>query len=63
MPVLSLGDVKREEAVLVLCTVGEEPSRVTAIVLVAGVESLLAPGPDGQAQIGGLWNFFDISLP
>jgi hypothetical protein len=63
MPVLSLGDLKREEAILVLCTVGEEPSRVTAIVLVAGVESLLAPGPDGQAQVGGLWNFFDISLP
>jgi hypothetical protein len=63
MPVLSFGDLKREEAILVLCTVGGEPSRVTAIVLVAGVESLLAPGPDGQAQVGGLWNFFDISVP
>jgi len=63
MPVLSLKELKRDEAIIVLCTVGAEPSRVTAIVVVAGVEPLLGPAPQDQTQIGGAWNFFDISLP
>jgi hypothetical protein len=62
MPVLSFGELKRDEAILVLCTVGAEASRVTAIVVVAGVEPLLAAAPE-QTTIGGVWNFFDISLP
>ena len=63
MPVLSLGEVKRGDAIIVLCTIGAEPSRVTAIVMVAGVEPLLGAAPEGQAQLGGVWNFFDVSLP
>ena len=55
--------MKEGEAVLVMCTVGADASLVTAIVMVAGVEPLLLPGPDGQMQIGGIWNFFDIGLP
>jgi len=63
MPVLSLRELKRDEAILVLCTVGAEPSRVTAIVVVAGVEPLLGPALQDQTQIGAAWNFFDISVP
>jgi hypothetical protein len=63
MPVLSLRELKRDEAILVLCTVGAEPSRVTAIVVVAGVERLLGPALQDQTQIGAAWNFFDISVP
>lgn len=63
MPKVSLAELKRGEAILVLCTVGAEPSRVAAIVLLAGVEPLLSAAPESQAQIGSLWNFFDISLP
>jgi hypothetical protein len=63
MPVLSLRELKRDEAILVLCTVGAEPSRVTAIVVVAGIEPLLGPALQDQTQIGGAWNFFDISVP
>jgi hypothetical protein len=63
MPKVSFAELKRGEAILVLCTVGAEPSRVSAIVLVAGVEPLLRPAPENQAQIGSIWNFFDISLP
>lgn len=63
MPALSFAELKRGEAVLVLSTAGADPSRVTAIVLVAGVESLLSSAADNQPQIGGVWNFFDISLP
>ena len=63
MPVLKFGELKKDEAILVLCTVGAEPSRVTAIVVVAGVEPLLGPAQQDQTQIGGAWNFFDISVP
>ncbi|MBI2832893.1 MAG: hypothetical protein HYX76_00525 [Acidobacteria bacterium] len=63
MPAVSFAQLKEGEAVLVMCTIGSDPSRVTAIVMVAGVEPVLLPGPDGQMQIGGLWNFFDISVP
>ncbi|MBI1872258.1 MAG: hypothetical protein HYS05_00025 [Acidobacteria bacterium] len=63
MPVLSLRELKRDEIIIVLCTVGTEPSRVTAIVVVAGVESLLGPVLRDQTQVVGPWNFFDISVP
>jgi hypothetical protein len=63
MPVLSLRDLKQEEAIIVLCTVGADPSRITAIVVVAGVEPLLGPALQDQAQVVGPWNFFDISVP
>ena len=63
MPPLSFAELKRGETVIVLSTAGAHPSHVTAIVLVAGVESLLSAAPDGQPQIGGIWNFFDIGLP
>lgn len=63
MPALSFADLKRGEAVFVLSTAGAEPSHVTAIVLVAGVEPLLSSAPADPSPIGGLWNFFDIRLP
>ena len=63
MPVLSLRELKRDEAILVLSTAGAEPSRVTAIVVVAGVEPLLGAALQDQTQIAGAWNFFDISVP
>ena len=62
MPALKFEELKAGEVVLVLCTVGAEPSHVTAIVMLAGVESLLAQTPEAL-QIGGAWDFFDISLP
>lgn len=63
MPALTFGDLKEGEAVIVLCTVGQESSRITAIVMLAGVEPLLKQTPEGPPQIGGAWDFFDISLP
>ena len=63
MPAVKLEELKPGTAVIVLCTVGAEPSRVTAIVLVAGVEPLFTQTPEGPPQIGGAWDFFDIGLP
>jgi hypothetical protein len=63
MPAVKFGELKQGDAIIVLCTVGAEPSRVTAIVMLAGVESLLTQTPEGPPQIGGAWDFFDINLP
>lgn len=62
MPALSLNELKPGDAIIVSSTVGAEPSRLTAIVLVAGVEALLGSSPEGDRPIGGTWNF-DIGLP
>jgi hypothetical protein len=63
MPALSLRDLKRDEIIIVLCTEGREPSRVTAITVVAGVEPLLGAALQDQTQVVGPWNFFDVSVP
>ena len=63
MPAVKFSELKRGEPVVVLCTTGAEPSRVTAMVVVAGVESLLGPALQDQTQIVGAWNFFDVSVP
>jgi hypothetical protein len=63
MPVLTLLELKRDEIILVLCTAGTEPSRVTAIVVMAGIEPLLGSALQDQTQVVGPWNFFDISVP
>ena len=63
MPALSLRELKPDEAILVLCTQGTDPSRITAIVVVAGIEPLLGPALLEQTQVVGPWNFFDISVP
>lgn len=63
MPAVKFEELKPGSAIIVLCTVGAEPSRVTAIVMVAGVEPLLTQTPEGPPRIGGAWDFFDIGLP
>jgi hypothetical protein len=63
MPAVKFEELKPGSAIIVLCTVGAEPSRVTAIVMVTGVEPLLTQTPEGPPQIGGVWDFFDIGLP
>lgn len=61
MPTLSLSELKQGDAVIISSTAGADPSRVTAITLVAGVEPLLTAAPRGS-QVGGMWNF-DMGLP
>ena len=62
MPATTLADLKQGDAVIISSTTGADPSRVTAITLVAGVEPLLTAAPRGGGQVGGMWNF-DIGLP
>ncbi len=56
-PTLSLGDLKAGDALMVLSTEGANPSEVTAIIVLAGVEPILAAQPKGSEQmVLGQWN-------
>ena len=57
MPPMPLADLKPGDAIIISTTAGKEPTRVTAITLVAGVEPFLTAAPSGGLQIGGAWNF------
>ncbi len=58
MPALKLQDLKPGDAIIVSSTEGADPSQVTAITLVAGVEPILtaAPGGSQRAAMLGSWN-------
>jgi hypothetical protein len=45
LPAISIADLKPGDAILVSSTTGADPSRVTAIILAAGVEALLKGAP------------------
>jgi hypothetical protein len=62
MPPLALADLKAGDAIMLSSTNGTDPSQVTAINVLAGVEPLLTAAPQGGQQIFGSWNF-DIGLP
>jgi hypothetical protein len=56
-PVLSLEELKSGEALIVVSTEGAKPSEVTAIVMLAGVEPILAAQPGGSEQmVLGPWS-------
>jgi hypothetical protein len=56
-PVLSLGELKSGEPLIVVSTEGSKPSEVTAIVMLAGVEPILAAQPAGSEQmVLGPWS-------
>jgi len=56
-PVLSLEELKSGEALIVVSTEGAKPFEVTAIVMLAGVEPILAAQPSGSEQmVLGPWS-------
>jgi hypothetical protein len=56
-PPLKLGQLKPGEALIVVSTAGAKPTEVTAIVLLAGVEPILASQPKaGNHMVLGQWN-------
>jgi hypothetical protein len=56
-PPLKLDELKAGDALIVVSTEGVDPSQVTAIVLLAGVEPILAAQPKGSTQmVLGQWN-------
>lgn len=67
LPVLSVGDLKPGDALIISCTNSSDPSRVTAITLLSGVEALLRSSPKGGRTLDlGSWNLdlnMNVGLP
>ena len=57
LPPMKLEELKAGDAVMLSGSSGADPTRVTAINLLAGVEPLLTAAPQGGQQIFGSWNF------
>jgi hypothetical protein len=60
MPAFTLAELKNGDAIILSSTASADPSKVTAITVVAGVEPLLTAAP--ARQIGGALSF-DIGMP
>jgi Domain of unknown function (DUF5666) len=56
LPAVQLSDLKPGDAIMVSTTQGSDPNRVTAIMLLAGVEPLLTASPTAARDIMSGWN-------
>ncbi len=56
LPAIHLTDLKAGDALMVSTTMGTDPTKVTAIMLLAGVEPLLTASPSAVRDIMGGWN-------
>lgn len=56
LPAIHLTDLKTGDAVMVSTTQGSDPTKVTAIMLLAGVEPLLTASPNAVRDIMSGWN-------
>jgi hypothetical protein len=55
-PSIQPADLKAGDAVMVLTTMGSDPSRVTLVQLLAGVEPILTASPNSTRDLLGGWN-------
>ena len=57
MPVVTLNDLKRGEPIVIFSSEGTNPSELTAIYILTGVEPILAAQPKGGGDVNlGSWN-------
>ena len=57
MPLISLNDLKKSEPVVIFGSEGTNPSQVTAIYILTGVEPILAAQPKGSGEVNlGGWS-------
>jgi hypothetical protein len=56
LPAMPLSDLKPKDAIMVSTTMGSDPTRVTAIMLLAGVEPILTAAPNAARDIMSGWN-------
>jgi hypothetical protein len=65
MPSFAMEELKLGEALLVVSTEGINPNKVTAIIVLAGVEPILAArARNGDQTMLGTWNLgMDGGLP
>lgn len=67
MPAVTLADLKPGAAIAIASTRGADPSQVTAITILSGIEPLLTATPQGGRQmLNGSWNLnmnMNMDLP
>jgi hypothetical protein len=56
LPSIQLADLKPKDAVMISTTLGTDPGKVTAVMLLAGVEPVLTAAPTATRDIMGGWN-------
>ena len=57
MPAITLNDLKKGDPVVIFSSEGANPSEVTAIFILTGVEPILAAQPKGGSGVNlGSWN-------
>jgi hypothetical protein len=56
LPAMPLSELKRGDAIMVSTTQGSDPGRITAVMLLAGVEPLLTASPNATRDIMSGWN-------
>jgi len=56
LPAMPLSELKPKDAIMVSTTMGSDPTRVTVIMLLAGVEPILTAAPNSTRDIMGGWN-------
>jgi hypothetical protein len=56
LPAIQVGDLKPKDALMVSTTSGSDPSKVTAIMVLAGVEPVLTAAPTATRDIMSGWN-------
>jgi hypothetical protein len=56
LPAMPLSELKRGDAIMLSSTTGSDPARVTAVMLLAGVEPLLTASPTATRDIMSGWN-------
>ncbi len=56
LPAMPLNELKAKDAIMVSTTMGSDPTKVTAIMLLAGVEPVLTAAPSATRDIMSGWN-------
>jgi hypothetical protein len=56
LPAMPLSALKAGDAVMVSTTMGSDPTHVTVIMLLAGVEPILTAAPSAARDIMSGWN-------
>jgi hypothetical protein len=56
LPSIQLTELKPKDAIMVSTTMGTDPGKVTAVMLLAGVEPVLTAAPTATRDILGGWN-------
>lgn len=55
LPAVTLADLQKDDAVMIVSTAGTAGNEVTAITLLSGVEPILTASPNAAALLSG-WN-------